>query len=100
MTHRYKLSILCFFAVSTLTSPIWAQAECNLPIGNGQEEVCTYCIACHSLQIVTQQRLSRKVWNEVLRWMVEEQAMPKLPVAERALIIDYLESWFGIEDPR
>jgi len=100
MTHRCKLSILCFFAVSIVTSPIWAQTECNLPTGIGQQEVCTHCIACHSLQIVTQQRLSGKVWDEVLTWMVEEQAMPKLPVAERALIIDYLESWFGIKNPR
>ena len=72
----------------------------GLPAGPGQDEVAAYCLPCHSLAIVTQQRLSRRVWDEVLDWMVEEQAMPELDTADRALILDYLASHYAPDTPR
>ena len=99
MKFRYKVTVLCLLAGSAMT-PVWAETECNLPTGLGQEAVCTYCVACHSLPIITQQRLSKRVWDQVLVWMVDEQAMPKIATDERALIIDYLANWFGIDKPR
>ena len=99
MKFRYKVTVLCLLAGSAMT-PVWAETECKLPTGLGQEAVCTYCVACHSLSIITQQRLSKRVWDEVLVWMVDEQAMPKIATDERALIIDYLANWFGIDKPR
>ncbi len=72
----------------------------GLPAGPGQDEVSAYCIPCHSLAIVTQQRLSRRVWDEVLDWMVEEQAMPELDPADRALILDYLAIHYAPDTPR
>ncbi len=72
----------------------------GLPAGPGQEEVYFLCIPCHSLAIVTQQRLSRRVWDEVLDWMVEEQAMPELEPADRALILDYLATHYTPDTPR
>ena len=100
MKFHAKLAILCFLAGSTMTRPVWAETECNLPVGPGQEEICTYRVACHSLLIITQQRLNKRVWNEVLVWMVDEQAMPKIASGERTLIIQYLANWFGIDKPR
>ena len=44
--------------------------------------------------------VKQRVWDEVLVWMVDEQAMPKIATDERALIIDYLANWFGIDKPR
>lgn len=72
----------------------------GLPAGPGQDEVAAYCLPCHSLAIVTQQRLSRRVWDEVLDWMVEEQAMPELEPADRALILDYLATHYAPDTPR
>ena len=67
----------------------------GLPPGVGQEEVFYACSACHSLKIVQQQRLTKKVWDETLDWMVEEQGMGELDEAERAIILAYLFKHFG-----
>ena len=72
----------------------------GLPAGSGQEQVFDSCAPCHSLAIVKQQRLDRAVWDEVLAWMVEEQGMPALEPAERALILDYLGRHFSPGNPR
>ena len=66
----------------------------------GQETVETLCLACHSLAIVEQQRLNRRVWDEVLVWMVEEQGMPELEPEERQAVLDYLAQTYGAEVPR
>jgi mono/diheme cytochrome c family protein len=71
-----------------------------LPPGEGVEEVYYNCIACHSLRTVTNGGYSRRVWDELLDWMVEDQGMPELPPEEREIILDYLsthidEEWEG-----
>jgi cytochrome c len=66
----------------------------------GQETVETLCIACHSIAIVAQQRLSRSVWDEVMVWMVEEQGMPALDEDELAAVLDYLTENYGPDVPR
>ena len=68
----------------------------SLPPGEGREEVEASCSACHSLRMVTQQRLSRQRWNELLGWMVEEQGMAELDPATHALVLDYLAGNLGI----
>lgn len=65
------------------------------PAGPGQVETGQICNACHSLAIVTQQRLSRADWDELLDWMVEEQGMAAQPPDQRALVLDYLATHFG-----
>jgi len=67
----------------------------GLPPGVGQEEVFYACSACHSLKIVQQQRLTKKVWDETLDWMVEEQGMGGLEEEERVIILNYLFANFG-----
>ena len=64
----------------------------GLPVGPGQEEVYYVCNACHSLALVKQQGLNRARWDKTLKWMVEEQGMPELEPADRALILDYLSA--------
>lgn len=68
-----------------------------LPPGEGAEEVFYNCQACHSFRIVMQQNLSRRVWDEVLVWMVEKQGMHELPEDEREVILDYLTEHMGPE---
>jgi len=67
----------------------------GLPPGPGREEVFTLCNACHSLAIVKQQGLSRRVWDETLVWMVEEQGMPALDRPARDQVLDYLAEHYG-----
>jgi cytochrome c len=67
------------------------------PDGEGRMLTGAACITCHSLAIVKQQGLSRKRWDELLDWMVEEQGMPEYDENTRTVILDYLERHFGIE---
>lgn len=67
-----------------------------LPPGEGAEEVYYNCIACHSLRTVTNQRFSRRVWDEVLDWMVDSHGMHDLG-DDREIILDYLETHLGPE---
>lgn len=69
----------------------------GLPAGPGQEETYYACSACHSIRLVTQQRLPRRRWDHLLDWMVEEQGMPELPADERELILGYLTTHYGYE---
>jgi hypothetical protein len=62
-----------------------------LPDGDGVMEVYYACNACHSLRTVTNVRYSRRVWDELLDWMVEVQGMPEFrDDVERQLVLDYL----------
>ena len=78
--------------LSTATTEHYA----GLPAGIGREEVFYTCQACHSLKTVTQQKLSRDVWDETLDWMIDEQGMDEPDEATRTLILDYLAIHFGI----
>lgn len=68
------------------------------PAGPGQAEAGRLCDSCHSLAIVKQQGLSRDNWDKLLDWMVEEQGMPEQSPEQRALILDYLATHFGIPE--
>jgi hypothetical protein len=72
----------------------------GLPKAPGQEEVFYLCNACHSIRLVTQQRLSRQRWDRLLDWMVEEQGMGELAPEDRSLILDYLTTYYGQDVPR
>lgn len=69
----------------------------GLPAGEGRALVYYSCSACHSLNLVKQQRLSRKRWEKTLQWMVEEQGMNELPAGEQEQILDYLAAHYGAE---
>jgi hypothetical protein len=72
----------------------------GLPEAPGQEEVFYTCSACHSIRLVTQHRLPRRRWDQLLDWMVEKHGMAPLPPEERALILDYLAAQLNPEVPR
>lgn len=72
----------------------------GLPDGPGQEATYYTCNACHSVRLVTQQRLPRRRWDQLLDWMVEKQGMAPLAAEERALILDYLGSHLNPDVPR
>ena len=71
-----------------------------LPRAPGRDLVELYCAPCHSLKLVTQQGLSRKDWDELLVWMVDEQGMAEMPAEDRQVVLDYLASEISIERVR
>jgi len=71
-----------------------------LPDHAGKEEVYYTCNACHSIRLVSQQRLARERWDQLLDWMTAEQGMTELAPEDRALILDYLATAFGPQAPR
>jgi hypothetical protein len=80
----------------------WAQDEDlgGLAPGPGQEVVYYTCNVCHSIRLVTQQRLSRERWDKLLEGMVEEQGMAEPAPEDRELILDYLAAHYGADAAR
>jgi hypothetical protein len=80
----------------------WGQDEdlAGLPPGPGQEVVYYTCNVCHSIRLVTQQRLSRERWDKLLEGMVEEQGMAEPAPQDRELILDYLAAHYGADAAR
>ncbi len=72
----------------------------GLAAAPGQEAVFYTCNVCHSVRLVTQQRLPRQRWDELLDWMVEKQGMAELDPEDRGLILDYLATYYGQDVPR
>ncbi|MEM9880216.1 MAG: hypothetical protein AAF862_13165 [Pseudomonadota bacterium] len=66
----------------------------GLPREGAFELVDAYCSGCHSLQIVMQQRASKRRWASLLLWMTEKQNMPPLEEDEAA-VLSYLAKHFG-----
>ncbi len=71
--------------------------EEDLPAEPGREETFYTCSACHSFNLVAQQGLTRRDWDELIDWMVEEQGMDEPDAESRRLMLDYLTRWFGPE---
>ncbi len=65
----------------------------------GVEETYYSCIACHSERIVAQQGLTRKNWDKLLEWMVEEQGMPGLDPETETIVLDYLATHYNVDRP-
>lgn len=93
------LSAVAAALILAFSSPTIAEEDFGgLPEGEGRETVFYACQACHSLTTVTNQRFSRRVWDEILVWMVEDQGMAELPDDEHEVILDYLATHLGVED--
>ncbi len=81
-----------------LSRPPVGERSADLPQGEGRDLVATICAACHSLRMVTQQRLSRQRWDELIDWMVAEQGMAELDADTRRTVLDYLATHLGVDD--
>ena len=67
----------------------------GMPADEGRLEVFGFCGACHSIDLVLQQGLTRAVWEEVLVEMVRDQEMAPLRDDDRRKVLDYLEKYYG-----
>jgi cytochrome c len=65
----------------------------------GAEETFIYCTACHSEMIVVQQGKTRKHWEDLFEWMIEEQGMEEIEEPDRTIILDYLAEHYNEDRP-
>lgn len=66
----------------------------DMPEGEGREDTFYACVACHSMQVVTRQGMTRAMWEDTITLMVERHGMPDLDPDERELILGYLSEHF------
>lgn len=67
----------------------------GLPDGKGAEETFYQCTACHSTEIIKQQRVTDARWDDLWKWMVEAQGMYEPDPEEKTLILGYLKTHFS-----
>jgi len=98
MAIRQMLICGAAAAALLLSAPAMAEEEYEfapLPPGEGAEETFYNCSACHSLQTLTNGAYSRRVWDEIIDWMIEDQGMWELDPEEREIILNYLATHLG-----
>lgn len=69
----------------------------GLIVDDGVYEVMTTCGACHSIDLVTQNRASRQGWKDIIVWMQETQKLWDLGEKE-VIILDYLAKNYAPEN--
>ena len=77
-------SFFCLFAEEQKTD-----AKTGFIIDTGWEAVRANCTACHSSRLVIQNKLTKEVWLETIRWMQEGQGLWQLGDFE-PIILNYL----------
>lgn len=71
--------------------------QTGLIYAEGFEIVRGTCTACHSAQLVTQNRATRDGWLQMIRWMQATQGLWDLGKNERP-ILDYLAAHYAPEE--
>ncbi|MDN3644042.1 monoheme cytochrome C [Lutimonas halocynthiae] len=61
----------------------------GLKEGEGLMVVVAHCTACHSAQLIIQNRMNKERWNATIRWMQETQNLWELG-AQQEVIVNYL----------
>lgn len=84
-------SLSSFFAVSEESA---LHPTTGLVEAPGHDLVAAHCIACHSTQLIKQNRMSRESWKDTIRWMQKTQGLWPLGEAE-PVILDYLASHYS-----
>ncbi|HYK02375.1 MAG TPA: cytochrome c [Thermoanaerobaculia bacterium] len=65
----------------------------QLPQGKGRAEVEAACYACHSADILVQQRLTEKQWTATVDKMIRWGAV--VPESDKSVVVAYLAKQFG-----
>lgn len=69
----------------------------GLPDAPGAEDTYYQCVACHSTEIIKQQRLTDARWDDLWTWMIEEQGMIPPDEETKETILGYLKTHFSSE---
>ncbi len=65
----------------------------ELPAGKGKAEVEAACYACHSADLLAQQRLTEKQWTATVEKMERWGAV--VPPEQKSVIVGYLARHYG-----
>lgn len=69
----------------------------GLKEGEGLMLVIGHCTACHSAQLITQNRMNKEQWNATIRWMQETQNLWDLG-ENQEVIVNYLVTNYPVID--
>ena len=83
---------ILFFVL--LTPYLSANDGSNLTPNKGLATLEKHCSACHSLAIISQNRLTRSGWQDVIQWMQDKQGLWPLGKDE-SIILDYLSKHYA-----
>ena len=86
------LSIAPAIAQTTFTPRDESPEE--FPAGQGRDETFYACTACHGFKLVAAQGMTRRQWEDSLKWMTDKHGMPPLPAKEQKIVLDYLEATY------
>ena len=97
---RQTTVVIVLLGVVLLATPMFAHdqaipedPETKLLMTGDWEIVKKVCTRCHSAKMITQARLSRDRWEELVRWMQKTQGLQDLGDDEET-ILDYLGSYY------
>lgn len=90
--HRLQACFVGMLGVALLAAPAPAQ-QSDLPDGAGKDVVQHMCTQCHSLSVVTGQRMSAEHWASQVEDMVSRGA--KGSPADINLVTRYLSTFYG-----
>ncbi len=69
----------------------------GLKDGEGLMTVVANCTACHSAQLIIQNKMNKERWNATIRWMQETQNLWELG-DNQAVIVNYLVANYPVID--
>ena len=67
----------------------------GLKEGEGLTTVVAHCTACHSAQLIIQNRMDEAGWNATIKWMQETQNLWDLGTNQK-VIVDYLVNYYPV----
>jgi len=76
--------------------PLVGTKLATLPEGKGKAVVESRCYACHSADLLVQQRLTGKQWTATVEKMTRWGAA--VTDAEKPVIVEYLAKRFGVDN--
>lgn len=91
--HRTRRQTPVAIANFDTKLPVLGTRLATFPAGPGQRTAAAACVACHSADMVCQQRLTGKQWTAEVGKMVGWGAV--VPPEERAALLEYLVQNFG-----
>ena len=98
MWPRPYLLCLALLAVSPAAGDsLPVDTTTGLIIDDNWQLVLGNCSSCHSLKLVTQNRMNAEGWAHTIRWMQEKHNLWDLGGNEVA-IVTYLEKHYGVPD--
>lgn len=84
---------MTFLALLLAALPTLGTQFKQLPAGKGKAQVEAACYACHSADLLAQQRLTAKQWTATVEKMMRWGA--DLKAGDKQVAIDYLAKHFG-----